>query len=133
MRHSLAREHTPKDPGPQFEDYPIAIRPLTPEEGGGFLATFPDLPGCMADGETPEEAIADARGAFDCWMAAHVADDRPVPVPGAANASPVRMMQRLPRSLHADLVVRARAEGTSLNTLVTMLLAEGLGRRASRA
>jgi antitoxin HicB len=117
---------------PRFEDYPIAIRPLSPAEGGGFLATFPDLPGCMADGETPEEAIADARGAFDCWMEAHLADGRPIPVPGETGAAPVRMMQRLPRSLHANLVVCARAEGTSLNTLVTMLLAEGLGRRASQ-
>ena len=38
---------------PKFEDYAIEIRPLTDEEGGGFFATFPDLPGCMADGETP--------------------------------------------------------------------------------
>jgi antitoxin HicB len=85
----------------RFEDYSVAVRPLTPAEGGGFLAAFPDLPGCMADGETPEEAIADARGAFDCWIAAHVADGRPVPVPGAANASPVRVMQRVPGSLDA--------------------------------
>ena len=118
---------------PKFEDYPIAIRPLTPDEGGGFLATFPDLPGCMADGETPEEAMTEARRAFDCWMAAHLADGRPVPVPGEASAAPVRMMQRLPRSLHASLVVRARAEGTSLNTLITMLLSEGMGRRESHA
>ena len=118
---------------PRFEDYPIAIRPLTAAEGGGFLATFPDLPGCMADGETPEQAMTDARGAFDCWMAAHLADGREVPGPGETNAAPVRLMQRLPRSLHANLVVRARTEGTSLNTLVTMLLAEGLGRRESHS
>jgi predicted HicB family RNase H-like nuclease len=42
------------------------------------------------------------------------------------------MRQRLRRSLHANLVARARAEGTSLNTLVTMLLAEGPGRRESQ-
>lgn len=38
--------------------------------GGGFLATFPDLPGCMADGETPEEAVIEAKDAFECWMEA---------------------------------------------------------------
>ncbi len=75
---------------PKFEDYPIEIRPLTEKEGGGFLATFPDLPGCMADGETPEEAIADARGAFACWMAAHIEDGRPIPEPGGTDAGPVR-------------------------------------------
>ena len=42
----------------------------------------------------------------------------------------VKLVQRLPRSLHAELVARARSEGTSLNTLITMLLAEGVGRAA---
>ena len=26
-------------------------------EGGGYLIEFPDLPGCMSDGETPEEEV----------------------------------------------------------------------------
>ena len=71
---------------PKFRDYLLEIRPLTAEEGGGILATVPDLPGCMADGETPEEAIADARGAFECWMDAHTADGRLVPSPGIYKA-----------------------------------------------
>jgi len=35
-------------------------------EGGGYLIEFPDLPGCMSDGETPEEAIANGRDALKC-------------------------------------------------------------------
>lgn len=112
-----------------FEDYPFEIRPLTAAEGGGFLVTFPDLPGCMADGETPEEAIAEARGAFSCWMDAHKADGRKVPVPGKS-ASPVRFMQRLPRSLHAELKQLAASDGVSINTMATVLIAEGIGARA---
>ena len=112
---------------PTFNDFPIEIRPLSAEEGGGFLATFPDLPGCMADGETPEEAIADARGAFACWMDAHIADGRPVPTPGILNASG-KFVQRLPRSIHSRLQHQAKAEGVSLNQLVTAYISEGLGR-----
>lgn len=37
--------------------HPVTIRPLTKEEGGGYLAEFPDLPGCIADGETVEQAL----------------------------------------------------------------------------
>ena len=70
---------------PAFDDNPLEVRPLTADEGGGWLASFPDLPGCMADGNTPEAAIADARGAFACWMAAHVADGRSIPVPGGGD------------------------------------------------
>ncbi|MGH1356548.1 MAG: type II toxin-antitoxin system HicB family antitoxin [Thalassovita sp.] len=34
-------------------DYPIVLVPLCEEDGGGFAAYVPDLPGCMSDGETP--------------------------------------------------------------------------------
>ena len=115
---------------PKFSDYPLEIRPLTAEEGGGFLATFPDLPGCMADGETPEEAIADARGEFECWMDAHIADGRPLPSPGTFNASG-KCVQRLPRSIHSRLQHQANAEGVSLNQLVTAYISEGLGRHSA--
>ena len=37
--------------------YPFIIRPLPEDEGGGYLTEFPDLPGCMSDGATIEDAI----------------------------------------------------------------------------
>lgn len=116
-----------------FEAYAIVVEPLSDHDGGGYLVTFPDLPGCMSDGESIEEAVTNGRDAFSAWMLARVHLGKPIPRPTrrGVSAEPVRMMQRLPRSLHASLVARARAEGTSLNTLVTMLLAEGLGRRQS--
>ena len=39
-----------------FEAYAHVVEPLTEEDGGGYLITFPDLPGCMSDGETEVEA-----------------------------------------------------------------------------
>src|ERR1035437_3440632 len=102
---------------PKFTDYTIEIRPLTNDEGGGFLATFPDLPGCMADGETPEEAIVDAKGAFECWMAAQKEWGDPIPKPTTSGLSG-KFVQRIPKTLHAKLVKRAKQEGVSLNTLV---------------
>lgn len=121
----------PHSDGPyQFEDYAHVIEPLSANDGGGYLITFPDLPGCMSDGETIDETIANGRDAFSAWMSARIHQGKPIPIPTrhGESAAPVRLMQRLPRSLHASLVARARSEGTSLNTLVTMLLAEGLGR-----
>jgi antitoxin HicB len=41
--------------------YPFNIRQLSNEEGGGYLIEFPDLPGCMSDGETIDEAIANGQ------------------------------------------------------------------------
>jgi antitoxin HicB len=121
------------DPPFPFEAYAHVIEPLSDDDGGGYLITFPDLPGCIADGETLEETMANGRDAFSAWMSARAHIGKPIPKPtrhGEA-ADPVRLVQRLPRSLHASLVARAKAEGTSLNTLITMLLAEGLGCRES--
>ena len=62
-------------------DYPVLIEPLTPEDGGGFVAVVPDLPGCMSDGETAEEALANVRDAIGAWIDEAHALGRPVPAP----------------------------------------------------
>ena len=49
--------------------YPFAIRPLSEEECGGYLIEFPDVPGCISDGETPEEAIRNGRDALKACLA----------------------------------------------------------------
>jgi len=50
--------------------YRFTIRPMTAEEGGGYLIEFPDLPGCMSDGETIGEALANGAEAKQDWIAA---------------------------------------------------------------
>lgn len=61
--------------------YPVIVQPLSQEDGGGFLATVPDLPGCMSDGETPEEALANIRDAIEAWIEAARDLGRRVPEP----------------------------------------------------
>ena len=51
-------------------EYPIVVEPLPFEEGGGFIATVPDLPGCMSDGSTPEEAVSNVQDAIVTWIEA---------------------------------------------------------------
>ncbi len=51
-------------------DYAIIVEPLSAEDGGGFVATVPDLPGCMSDGETPQEALANVHDAIRTWIEA---------------------------------------------------------------
>ena len=48
--------------------YLAMVRPLNKEEGGGYLIEIPDLPGCMADGETIEEAFEEAEHAIEAWI-----------------------------------------------------------------
>ncbi|MFT3989348.1 type II toxin-antitoxin system HicB family antitoxin [Aestuariivirga sp.] len=61
--------------------YPVVLQPLPPEEGGGFFASVPDLPGCMSDGETPEEALANVQDAIMVWIEAAQELGRNIPPP----------------------------------------------------
>jgi antitoxin HicB len=113
----------------KFDDYPFDLRPLSEAEGGGWLITWTDLPGCMSDGESPEEAIENGRDAFAAWMAVRQDDlKKSAPKPFSGVNKPARFVLRTPRTMHARLVARAEAEGVSLNTLVTTFIAEGLGK-----
>jgi predicted RNase H-like HicB family nuclease len=68
------------------QDYEIRIRPLSEDDGGGFIAEVPELPGCMSDGETPQEALENIFDAINCWMEAAREMGRKVPEPKRAAA-----------------------------------------------
>jgi len=110
-----------------LDDYPFEIRPLTPDEGGGFLISYPDFNTCMSDGETVEEAIANGRDALAGMIEALEAWGQPVPAPNSGGAASGKFLTRVPKSLHAALSARAKMEGVSLNTLVLTFIAEGIG------
>ncbi len=66
--------------------YEVDIKPLSVEDGGGYIAIAPELPGCMSDGETPEEALANAYDAIGCWIEAAYELGHPIPQPRRAAA-----------------------------------------------
>jgi antitoxin HicB len=110
--------------------YPAVIRKLGPDEGGGVLAEILELPGCVADGETAEEALQNLDDAVAEWIATATELGRPIPEPPEVKESySGKWVQRVPRSLHARLVREAKREGVSLNQLATAFLAEGIGKR----
>jgi len=108
--------------------YPVSIRPLSEEEGSGYMAFYPDLPGCVADGETVDEALAEAKLALKAWISTAEEFGDPIPKPSQANNFSGQTRLRLPRSLHAELSIKAQEEGVSLNTLAVTILARGLGK-----
>jgi antitoxin HicB len=107
-----------------LDRYPFTVRPLSKEEGGGYLVEYPDIPGCMSDGESVEEAIANGKGALRDCLAVFKAVGRKSP------KSPVeaaQWRQRLPRTLYTKLTKEAENEGVSINSFVTAIIAEAIG------
>lgn len=62
-------------------DYAVVIQPNPPHEGGGFIALVPDLPGCMSDGNTREEAARNAAEAISEWISEATRLGREIPAP----------------------------------------------------
>jgi len=114
---------------PTPDAYQFTVRPLSKEEGGGYLVEYPDIPGCMSDGETIEEAIANGREALRDCLDVFSESGRKVPKP---EVSAAQWRQRLPRTLYSKLTKQAELEGVSINSLVTAIIAEAIGARLGR-
>lgn len=107
-------------------------RELVADEDGRFLAVVPELQGCFADGDTPEEALAALDAVLHDWLEIALEDGRELPEPRRLDQSEPsgRFSVRVPRSLHHRLVRSAEREGSSVNQLVNVLLARELERPA---
>lgn len=107
---------------------------LTPAEEGGWFVRLPDLPYCMSQGETVEEAMAMIRDAQRAWLTVALQDNRPIPEPREPSYATTedeeysgRFNIRLPRSLHRQLALAAETEGVSLNLFAATILARAVG------
>ncbi|MBT8201698.1 MAG: type II toxin-antitoxin system HicB family antitoxin [Acidimicrobiales bacterium] len=68
-----------------MSDYSINV--FFSEEDGAWVAVIPDLPGCSAFGDTPEQAVAEVGVAKLAWLETAVATGKPVPAPTDRSAS----------------------------------------------
>ena len=58
---------------------------IYPGEDGYWVAECPNLPGCISQAETKQEAIGNIREAIEGYIVALQADGLPVPVSGGRN------------------------------------------------
>ena len=112
-------------------NYDIKIRRLSEEEGGGWVGQIPLLPGCMSDGETVEELLANVNDAKKCWLETCLKTGRPIPEP-QEEAYSGQFRVRLPKSLHKALTEKAREENTSLNQYIVYQLARSTGQQVNK-
>lgn len=46
---------------------------------GGYFASIPELPGCLSEGETLDEAMTNIREAMELYLEASVEEGIPIP------------------------------------------------------
>lgn len=95
---------------------------LYPDPEGGYVAQIKDLPGCLTQGETLEETMANINEARELWIetAYEASDD--IPLPSSDNSYSGKLLVRMPKSLHRRLAETAEREGVSLNQYIVSLL-----------
>ena len=91
-------------------------------EEGGYVASFPELPGCITCAETIVEAAENAEEARKEWIHAAYESGIAIPEPDTVNAYSGQFKLRIPKSLHKQLAEHSRAEGISMNQYCLFLL-----------
>lgn len=102
--------------------YKMEITPDSAE--GGYVVSFPELPGCLTSGDTLEHAIANAEDAKRCWLEAALEDGITIQEPDSLNNYSGQFKLRIPKSLHKALAEHSKQEGISMNQYCLYLLSK---------
>lgn len=102
---------------------------LEPDPNGGFAVSVPELPGCVSQGETVEEAYQMIRDAMAAWIQSALDRGDPIPAPGEYSG---KILLRLPKSLHRELALAANVDGVSLNQFIATQLGKAVGTLVGR-
>ena len=108
-----------------IEDYmamPYRMEIVEDSDEGGFVASYPDLPGCISCGETVEAAPANAQDAKRAWLEAAMEDGIAIREPDSLDDYSGQFKLRIPKSLHRSLAEHSRREGISMNQYCVYLL-----------
>lgn len=98
---------------------------LYQDDEGDWIVEIDDLPGCVADGKTPDEAIASSMEAMRSWMESRLSSGHDIPEPTIAGEYSGRILLRMPKYVHRSLAIQAQREGSSLNQYIVSLLSYG--------
>ena len=106
-------------------------RRLYQDDADEWIVEIDDLPGCIADGKTPDEAIANSRAAMQSWMESRLSSGLDIPRPSVAEDYSGRILLRMPKFIHRRLAIQAQREGSSLNQYIVSLLSYGCAQNQS--
>ena len=87
------------------------------QDEGGFVISYPDLPGCITCGETIESAKRE-------WIRAALEEGIEIYEPDSLENYSGQFKLRIPRSLHRSLAEHSQREGISMNQYCVYLLSK---------
>lgn len=102
--------------------YPVQLSKQSENGDEYWLAEIPDLPGCMSDGCTPDEAVENLEDAKRLWIETQLEEGQEIPEPSDVRGYSGKFLIRMPKSLHRRLAFQAKRENVSLNQYVLSLL-----------
>ncbi|MBP3327204.1 MAG: type II toxin-antitoxin system HicB family antitoxin [Coprococcus sp.] len=106
-----------------YMDLPYRMEIVEDKAEGGYVVSFPDLPGCLTCGETIESALKNAIDAKMAWLEAAIDEGLDIYEPDSLNDYSGQFKLRIPRSLHRSLAEHSKREGISMNQYCLYLLA----------
>ena len=101
---------------------PYRLELVPDTEEGGFVASYPELHGCLTSGETAEAALKNAQDCKREWLVAALEDGYEIPDPFSQESYSGQFKFRLPKSLHKQLSEHAKQDGVSMNQYCLYLL-----------
>ena len=106
----------------EYMAMPYRMEIIEDKDEGGFVASYPDLPGCITCGETAESAVANALDAKRQWLEAAIDSGIEIYKLDSLKDYSGQFKLRIPRSLHRTLAEHSRREGISMNQYCVYLL-----------
>ncbi|MDO4546212.1 MAG: type II toxin-antitoxin system HicB family antitoxin [Bacillota bacterium] len=108
-----------------IDDYislPYRMEVVEDRDEGGYVVSFPDLPGCFSSGETIDKAVSNAQDAKKEWLQAAIEDGIEIREPSSPSDYSGQFKLRLPKDLHRALAEHSKKEGVSMNQYCLYLL-----------
>ena len=102
---------------------PYRLEIIPDVDEGGYVASYPELSGCITVGKTLDDVVKNAEDAKREWIIAALENHSAIPDPTTSEYSG-QFKLRLPKSLHRSLAQHSKEEGISMNQYCVYLLSK---------
>ena len=100
---------------------------ITPDkQEGGYVLSYPDLPGCLTCAENIDELIKNGEDAKREWLKVAIEDNVSIIEPINNEKFTGQLRLRMPKSLHKRIATNAKNEGISMNQYIIYLLSKSV-------